>query len=159
MSDLFIAVSLIFLLQTSRTGFSQSENVINRLIMFSLNTGLLTSLDAIASFITFSALPNSLVYIMFYVTNCKCELLGWFKLCPSLKAYASVHELTNGIVSPGTSVSTQSANLFFRLNTRKNASSGAFDENRSTGQDVSSDRGFRSRAVEVGAPSSRVSFC
>ena len=51
-SDVAIAVILIFLLQRSRTGFRRSDSVINRLILFSLNTGLLTSIDALLSLIT-----------------------------------------------------------------------------------------------------------
>jgi hypothetical protein len=71
-ADISIAASLIYLLQGSRTGFSKSDSIINRLIMFSLNTGLLTSLDAIASLVTISVLPNTFVYIMFYVTCSRC---------------------------------------------------------------------------------------
>ena len=67
-SDVVIAASLIWLLQSSRTGFKRYDNIINRLILFSLNTGLLTSLDAIASLVTITALPTTFIYIMFYVT-------------------------------------------------------------------------------------------
>lgn len=67
-SDVAIAVSLIFLLQRSRTGFRRSDTVINRLILFSLNTGLLTSIDALLSLITITVLPNTFVYILFFVT-------------------------------------------------------------------------------------------
>lgn len=54
-SDVAIAVTLIFLLQRSRTGFKRSETIINRLILFTINTGLLTSMCAIMSLISVSA--------------------------------------------------------------------------------------------------------
>ncbi|KAH8113548.1 hypothetical protein DFH11DRAFT_306732 [Phellopilus nigrolimitatus] len=66
--DVAIAISLIWLLQRSRTGFTRSDSIINRLIMFSMNTGLLTSLDAVMSLVTITVLPNTFVYILFYVT-------------------------------------------------------------------------------------------
>lgn len=68
-SDVCIAGSLIWLLQSSRTGFKRSDSIINRLIFFSLNTGLLTGLDAIASLVTITVFPSTFIYIMFYVTG------------------------------------------------------------------------------------------
>ena len=52
--DVAIAGCLIFLLNRSRTGFKHSENVINKLILFTINTGALTSLFAIMSMVTVS---------------------------------------------------------------------------------------------------------
>ncbi|KAI5123169.1 hypothetical protein M0805_000870 [Coniferiporia weirii] len=66
--DVAIAITLIYLLHSSRTGFRSSDSIINRLIMFSLNTGLLTGLDALMSLITITVLPDTFVYILFYVT-------------------------------------------------------------------------------------------
>ncbi|KIM59325.1 hypothetical protein SCLCIDRAFT_1217888 [Scleroderma citrinum Foug A] len=65
-SDVMIAACLCFLLQKARTGFRRSNNMINKLIMFSLNTGLLTSLFAIASLISISVRPDAFIYISFY---------------------------------------------------------------------------------------------
>ena len=50
--DLGIALVLIFLLQNARTGFRKSDTMINRLIMLSMNTGLVTALCAIATLIS-----------------------------------------------------------------------------------------------------------
>ena len=50
-ADVSIAAVLIFFLQRSRTGFKKSETIINRLIIYSVNTGLLTGLVAIVSVI------------------------------------------------------------------------------------------------------------
>jgi hypothetical protein len=53
-SDVLIAATLIFLLQRSRTGFRQSETIINRCILFTINTGAMTSLFAVMSLVTVS---------------------------------------------------------------------------------------------------------
>ncbi|THU85006.1 hypothetical protein K435DRAFT_394869 [Dendrothele bispora CBS 962.96] len=41
-ADVIIAVALCFLLQRSRTGFTRTDTVINKLILFVVNTGLAT---------------------------------------------------------------------------------------------------------------------
>ena len=95
--DVAIAGSLIFLLQQSRTGFRRSDSIINRLILFSLNTGLLTSLDAVMSLITITVLPTTFIYIMFFVTVSRCKL--YFYLCcvrfRSNYIFHSIHELAS----------------------------------------------------------------
>ncbi|KIM67816.1 hypothetical protein SCLCIDRAFT_1209960 [Scleroderma citrinum Foug A] len=65
-SDVMIAACLCFLLQKSRTGFRRSDNMINKLIIFSINTGLMTSLFAIASLVSISVRPDAFIYIAFY---------------------------------------------------------------------------------------------
>lgn len=65
-SDVLIAGCLVFLLQKSRTGFRRSDSMINKLMLFSLNTGLLTGIFAVASLISISAWPNAFIYIAFY---------------------------------------------------------------------------------------------
>ncbi|KAN0098024.1 hypothetical protein V8E55_002470 [Tylopilus felleus] len=64
--DVLIAIYLCTLLQKSRTGFRRSDSMINKLIVFSINTGLLTSICAVASLISISASPNTFIYIAFY---------------------------------------------------------------------------------------------
>ncbi|EJF67269.1 hypothetical protein DICSQDRAFT_158751 [Dichomitus squalens LYAD-421 SS1] len=64
--DVCIAAILCTILQTSKTGFSKSNHIINRLMVFSVNTGLLTSICACISLITILALPNTFVYICFF---------------------------------------------------------------------------------------------
>ncbi|KAK1235250.1 hypothetical protein PQX77_001531 [Marasmius sp. AFHP31] len=53
----------------ARTGFSWSDHIINRLILFSMNTGLLTSIVACTSLVTILALPDTLVYAAFYYVS------------------------------------------------------------------------------------------
>ncbi|KAI0721989.1 hypothetical protein C8T65DRAFT_172207 [Cerioporus squamosus] len=64
--DVLIALILCIILQFSKTGFERSNTLINKLIIFSVNTGLLTSICACMSLITILALPDTFVYIFFF---------------------------------------------------------------------------------------------
>ncbi|KDQ57073.1 hypothetical protein JAAARDRAFT_207418 [Jaapia argillacea MUCL 33604] len=64
--DIIIAAALCTLLHRSRTGFRSTNNMVNRLMVFAVNTGLLTSLCAICSLSFFLAYPNTFIYIAFY---------------------------------------------------------------------------------------------
>ncbi|KIJ70461.1 hypothetical protein HYDPIDRAFT_23564 [Hydnomerulius pinastri MD-312] len=64
--DVLIAIFLCTLLQNSRTGFRRSDTMINKLIVFSINTGLLTSICAVASLISIGVWPSTFIYIAFY---------------------------------------------------------------------------------------------
>ncbi|KAJ7465946.1 hypothetical protein FB451DRAFT_1138061 [Mycena latifolia] len=66
-TDTAIALTLVYLLHSSRTGYERTESIINRLIVFCLNTGLATGASAVLV-LTFSfALPDKLVYMFFYM--------------------------------------------------------------------------------------------
>jgi len=65
-ADVFIAITLVTLLRRSRTGFRRSDTLITRLIVFVVNTGVLTSLCAVASLISLITSPRTLIYAAFY---------------------------------------------------------------------------------------------
>ena len=65
-TDSVIALMLVWYLHNSRTGIRQTDTMLNKLIIFAVNTGLITSLDSIASLATGLALPSTYVYITFY---------------------------------------------------------------------------------------------
>ncbi|KAJ3725667.1 hypothetical protein DFJ43DRAFT_574179 [Lentinula guzmanii] len=64
--DVLIAGILTWLLQTSKTGFQRSDTMLNKLTIFAVNTGALTSLFAVASLISILAAPNTFIYITFF---------------------------------------------------------------------------------------------
>ncbi|KAJ7493307.1 hypothetical protein B0H11DRAFT_956795 [Mycena galericulata] len=64
--DVFIAGTLCFLLLSSRTGFQRSDTMIKKLVIFAVNTGLITSLCAIASLTSILAAKNTFIYILFF---------------------------------------------------------------------------------------------
>ncbi|KAJ4480144.1 hypothetical protein J3R30DRAFT_2583565 [Lentinula aciculospora] len=65
-SDVIIAGILTFLLQKSKTGFQRSDTMLNKLTVFAVNTGALTSFCAVASLISILAAPNTFIYILFF---------------------------------------------------------------------------------------------
>ncbi|KAF8339483.1 hypothetical protein F5887DRAFT_980223 [Amanita rubescens] len=64
--DVSIAVVLCTLLHKCRTGYHRSDTVINKLILFTVNTGLLTSLCALASLTSIVVGGDNFVYIAFF---------------------------------------------------------------------------------------------
>lgn len=65
--DILIATSLVILLYRSRSGFKHSDTMINRLILFVVNTGVMTSLAASGAFISLLASPHTLLYAPWYL--------------------------------------------------------------------------------------------
>ena len=120
-SDISIAGTLVFLLRKSRTGFKRTETLVNRLVMFSINTGLITSMCAIMALVsvrpTFLALlsptnidivflkvlawPNTFLYIAFYLLISRRECSPNITVTnPYSFANYSVHKLSTCDVSP-----------------------------------------------------------
>ncbi|EDR01859.1 uncharacterized protein LACBIDRAFT_310382 [Laccaria bicolor S238N-H82] len=64
--DVLIAGTLCTILHFSRTGFHRTDTIINKLIIFSVNTGLITSLCAIASLVSILAAGQTFIYIAFF---------------------------------------------------------------------------------------------
>ncbi|KII89091.1 hypothetical protein PLICRDRAFT_124293 [Plicaturopsis crispa FD-325 SS-3] len=64
--DILIALVLCIMLQRSRTGFMRSDSMIRKLMMFTINTGMLTSMCASASLISILCSPKTFIYITFY---------------------------------------------------------------------------------------------
>jgi len=64
--DTAITIALFYFLNRSRTGFRRSEAVVNKIVLFSFNTGLFTALCALASFIAIEVWPASRLYLLFY---------------------------------------------------------------------------------------------
>ncbi|KAK0201665.1 hypothetical protein DFS33DRAFT_1349111 [Desarmillaria ectypa] len=86
-ADILIAASLCFYLYRSRTGYSRTDSLISTLIVYSVTTGLVSSLIGIVIVITFAVMPNNYIWLAFcwvggkcYVNsflaslNCRCSL-------------------------------------------------------------------------------------
>ncbi|OAX40816.1 hypothetical protein K503DRAFT_864334 [Rhizopogon vinicolor AM-OR11-026] len=61
--DFVIASSLCYLLATSRTGFSSTDSFLTKLMVYTINTGCLTSVCSMVAFITCAVMPNNLIYV------------------------------------------------------------------------------------------------
>jgi len=70
-TDVFTAASLSYFLHKMRTGFKRSDTLINRLIIYSVNTGMLTSVFSAAVLATYNIMPTNFVYISLYFILCK----------------------------------------------------------------------------------------
>ncbi|THU96236.1 hypothetical protein K435DRAFT_839124 [Dendrothele bispora CBS 962.96] len=64
--DVLIAASLIALLHRSKTGFKRSDTMIDRLMLFAVHTGAVTTAFAIASLVSINVAPNTFIYIFFF---------------------------------------------------------------------------------------------
>lgn len=62
-ADILIAGSLCITLAKSRTGFQTTDTLLNVLIVYIINTSLLTTLCTIACFITYAIWPDWFLYI------------------------------------------------------------------------------------------------
>jgi len=65
-TDIFTAASLSYFLHKMRTGYRKSDTLINRLIIYSVNTGLLTSVFSAAVLVSYNLMPINLIFIAFY---------------------------------------------------------------------------------------------
>ncbi|KAI3604021.1 hypothetical protein WG66_000785 [Moniliophthora roreri] len=60
--DTGIAISLCYFLQQKRTGYKKTDEIIDHLMIFSINSGLLTSLTSISCLVTYLVVPKTWVY-------------------------------------------------------------------------------------------------
>ncbi|KZT19411.1 hypothetical protein NEOLEDRAFT_968978 [Neolentinus lepideus HHB14362 ss-1] len=79
--DLYVALVLCYFLHTSRTGFKRTDSLINTLIVYTVNTGLLTALDAAAGMITYIVMPDNLIFIGFYLNLSKFYVNSYLASC------------------------------------------------------------------------------
>ncbi|KAI0628255.1 hypothetical protein C8Q77DRAFT_465703 [Trametes polyzona] len=61
-TDVVLAGTLVFALQRSRTGSKRGDSMLDTLIVYTMNTGVLTSLCSTLSFVFALILPGNLIY-------------------------------------------------------------------------------------------------
>lgn len=66
-ADALISAGMILVLNMSKTGFRRSTDIINRLMIFTFNTGLPTSFCAIMACVCISAWPDTFWYMFFFL--------------------------------------------------------------------------------------------
>ncbi|KAJ7065239.1 hypothetical protein C8F01DRAFT_736225 [Mycena amicta] len=103
--DVLIAATLCKLLHSSRTGFHRSDTMIRKLMVWAVNTGLVTSLCAIASLVSITVAGNTFIYILFFF--CMGRLY-----CNSLLATLNARKMIRGAAD---GVHTTSENLSLSL--------------------------------------------
>ncbi|TDL21609.1 hypothetical protein BD410DRAFT_789355 [Rickenella mellea] len=91
-ADLIIATSMCYFLRKTRTGFGRTDTLITKLMMYSINTGLLTSIFATVSVILYGTMPNNLVWMCFYWILGKLYINSFLAM---LNSRGSLRELAN----------------------------------------------------------------
>ncbi|KIY61913.1 hypothetical protein CYLTODRAFT_447483 [Cylindrobasidium torrendii FP15055 ss-10] len=66
-TDILITVAMIYYLQSAKTAFRGTRDMLNRLTIFTFNTGIPTSLFAILDLITLNTMPDTFIYMSFYL--------------------------------------------------------------------------------------------
>jgi len=73
-SDLSVACALSWLLFRSRTGFRRTDTLINSLMAYTVNTGLIVGIDAALGMITYIVMPSNFIFLSFYLLLSKLYL-------------------------------------------------------------------------------------
>ncbi|KAI3605802.1 hypothetical protein WG66_012385 [Moniliophthora roreri] len=104
-SDVVITSALSFYLWTSKSGIRKTDAIMNRLILFCVRSGLLTTVTAILSLITIQVYPDTFIYICFYSILARFYS---FSLLATLNARSDLRSQTsNGANSFAASVSLE----------------------------------------------------
>ncbi|KAG2144650.1 uncharacterized protein EDB93DRAFT_1152494 [Suillus bovinus] len=61
--DILIALSMWYFLATSRTGFSNMDSFVNKLMAYTVSTGCITSIGSVATMITCALMPNTFIFL------------------------------------------------------------------------------------------------
>ncbi|RDB29098.1 hypothetical protein Hypma_014793 [Hypsizygus marmoreus] len=93
-ADTFIAGSLCHSLAKSRTGFRKTDSLVNVLMVYAINTCLLTTVCSTACFITYTVWPNEFTFIGIYFSLSK---LFFNSLLATLNSRESLSEKISGI--------------------------------------------------------------
>lgn len=96
-TDVVISLCLVYLLRLSanRSGFKRTNDMINRMIVFTFNTGLPTSVGALMACVSINAWPNTFIYMFFFL------MLGRFytnSLLVTLNSRDYIRRAANGDV-------------------------------------------------------------
>ncbi|PAV21571.1 hypothetical protein PNOK_0152800 [Pyrrhoderma noxium] len=70
-NDILIALGLGFYLSRNKSGISSSDRVVNKLIKFTVQSGLITSVLAIAMLICYLSMPDNFIWLAIFVCLAK----------------------------------------------------------------------------------------
>ncbi|KAK0201357.1 hypothetical protein DFS33DRAFT_979105 [Desarmillaria ectypa] len=104
-ADILITASLIYMLLKSKTRNAQTNHILNRLVLYSLNTGFLNSVFAILCFVTATVWSDNLIFVGLYAVLCRMYSVSVLATLNSRKRFRSlsgVHRLTSESFSAGT---------------------------------------------------------
>ncbi|PCH38945.1 hypothetical protein WOLCODRAFT_37260, partial [Wolfiporia cocos MD-104 SS10] len=73
-SDMLIASSLSVFLYRCQTGFTRTDSILRKLMAYSIESGVLTSVCALACLIAYATMPHNYIYIAMYFVLSKLFL-------------------------------------------------------------------------------------
>ncbi|KAF8896690.1 hypothetical protein BD779DRAFT_603028 [Infundibulicybe gibba] len=95
-ADAIIAATLCYTLKKNRTGFQKTDTIVNTLMIYTINTSLLTTLCSLACFTTYTIWPQEFTFIGIYFVLSKLYLNS---LLATLNSRESLHSQAAGVVS------------------------------------------------------------
>jgi len=101
-ADVLIATSLCVSLSRRRTGFKRTNSLINVLMLYAINSSLLTSLCSIASLVTFALWPTELIYVAVFFLQSKLYTISLFASINNreyLKENLKVEDVTHSLAA------------------------------------------------------------
>ncbi|KAJ7292697.1 hypothetical protein C8J57DRAFT_1703604 [Mycena rebaudengoi] len=106
--DVGISLSLWFYLHRGRTGFAKTEKMIDRLILYMVNLGLLTSVASLLTLILFLVMPHSFAFVALTLIRSKLY-------CNAMLVTLNYREAIRTALHGGTNINTnthQTSNFF-----------------------------------------------
>ncbi|KAG2109182.1 hypothetical protein BD769DRAFT_1674993 [Suillus cothurnatus] len=76
-TDMSIAAALCFYLQKMRSSHSTADSMINTLIIYAVNTGLLTSTVSLSILVLFNVMPTNFVFVCLYFVLSKLYAISF----------------------------------------------------------------------------------
>jgi len=95
-ADAIIASALCIVLAKSRTGFRRTDSLVNILLVYTINTGLLTGIVAMLCFILYAVMPDTYIFLAIYLNLSKLYLNA---LLATLNARSNLQDQMNGAIS------------------------------------------------------------
>ncbi|TFY51578.1 hypothetical protein EVG20_g10936 [Dentipellis fragilis] len=68
-NDIIIALVFAYIMQKQKSGLRRSTNMINKLIIYSLNTGLITAAFGVAALVSTAVRRDTLIFALFFFTG------------------------------------------------------------------------------------------
>ncbi|KAI0788182.1 hypothetical protein C8Q74DRAFT_1256330 [Fomes fomentarius] len=116
-ADLLLTTVLIISLRKSRTGIRRTDSMVDFLVLYAVNTGLVTGLFNILSFVFSIAMPSKLIYYAVGIAGTKLYAVT---LLAALNARQSLN--AQGMLTFGTVTETAGArSIGFRMPMRRTA--------------------------------------
>ncbi|KAI0684958.1 hypothetical protein C8T65DRAFT_680744 [Cerioporus squamosus] len=81
--DVIIASAMCYYLYTMRTGSKRTDSIVALLMVYSVNSGLATSIIGTICVVTFAAMPTSLIWLSFFWIMGKCYVNSFLALLNS----------------------------------------------------------------------------